>query len=306
MSEMEHLVNSNVVELQKASPMLPSSFDDTVKELSGMLVNELTSSMSERVWREALWTGANVVAASEGKITPHHYDARMEEFYRSTDAFVIETVVESQRPGKKEVMRRLVERIRRKIAEGEDQLNVLMLGDGSGGDTIFLAREFGRQLHLAYFDVPGSITFEFAMKRFARYGIRVEVLTHYDMIPRSSFDVLVSLEVLEHLPDPVRAVRDMRSFLKADGIALVTESFNGVKQQFPTHLASNLRFHGMQYVLFTRHGFFPTYMHGKPMEFIASRRVFTRLLVTHPKLAIRYVMSMFAGPLSRVKTNVLT
>jgi SAM-dependent methyltransferase len=173
-----------------------------------------------------------------------------------------------------------------------------MLGDGSGGDTILLAREFGSDLHLTYFDVPGSITFKCAMRRFARAEVKPEIITNYELIPKKKFDVLLSLEVLEHLPDPVRAAADMRLFLKPDGIALVTESFNGVKPQFPTHLASNFRFHGLQYLLFARQGFLPTYMHGKPMEFTPSERVFVSLLRLHPKLAVKHVLSMFWGPLS--------
>jgi SAM-dependent methyltransferase len=286
------------------APKLPATFQETVDELSELLQDQNVTSLAERVWREALSVGVNVVAASEGKITPHQYDAQMEQFYKTTDAFVIETVVESQRSGKRQVMERVIDRIHRKLQSAPDsELNVLMLGDGSGGDTLTLAAEFGARLNLVYFDVPGSLTFDFAMRRFSRYGVQVEIITEYNEIPKGTFDVLVSLEVLEHLPDPVRAVRDMRQFLRTNGIALITESFNGVKPQFPTHLSSNLQFHRNQYLLFTRQGFRPTYMHGKPMEFAPSEHVLSKLIVEHPKLAVRHILSMIWGPLILLRSK---
>jgi SAM-dependent methyltransferase len=285
---------------QQLQPVLaPGTFEQIVDELTDLLDGSTREIIAERVWREALAVGTNVVAASQGKITPHQYDSRMEDFYRSTDAFVIETIVESQRPGKQAVMQRIVERIRLKMASAAGPLEVLMLGDGSGGDTILLAREFGSDLRLTYFDVPGSITFQCAMKRFARAEVEPTIITSYEAIPKKRFDVLLSLEVLEHLPDPVRAAGDMRTFLKPDGIALVTESFNGVKPQFPTHLTSNLKYNGLQYVMFARQGFAPTYSHGKPMELLLVERVFSRLMRLHPKLAVKYVLSMFLGPLRK-------
>jgi SAM-dependent methyltransferase len=114
-----------------------------------------------------------------------------------------------------------------------------MLGDGSGGDTLAVWREFGEALSVYYFDLPGSRTFEFAMNRFSKYAVPCKILNKYEQIPRVHFDAVISLEVLEHLPDPNAAIYDMWGFLKPGGIALVTESFNGVQSRFPTHLYEN-------------------------------------------------------------------
>ena len=65
----------------------PGQFEQTVNELTDLLGGYAREAVAERVWREALSVGANVIAASQGKITPHQYDSQMESFYRSTDAF---------------------------------------------------------------------------------------------------------------------------------------------------------------------------------------------------------------------------
>ena len=132
----------------------------------------------------------------------------------------------------------IVEPIRLKmVSVATRPLEVLMLGDGSGGDTIILAREFGTDLHLTYFDVPGSVTFECAMKRFARAAVNPQIITGYEQTPKKYFDALLfSGSVLSSCLTYVkRATGDIKLFLKPDGIALCCHRiiYNGVKPQFP-------------------------------------------------------------------------
>ncbi len=156
-----------------------------------------------------------------------------------------------------------------------------MAGDGSASDTLALNAAFGSRVSLHYFDVPGSKTYDFAMRRLAANQVTPRLIEAYEAIPRDSFDVVISLEVLEHLPDPPAAVRDIGGFLKVGGICLVTESFYGVAPLFPTHLASNLRYGGLTRLLFLRGGMVRTFFNidgglwHRPTEYRKPARVST-------------------------------
>jgi SAM-dependent methyltransferase len=249
-----------------ALPQRPE-FDFIVREIS-----ELTGLPEEvvrqRVWDEALCVGSNVsAAAADFGVVPHVYDERMEQFYICTDAFIFETMVESCRSGKREILRHILDRLRLLLRGDGLSPSVLMLGDGSGGDTLAVWREFGEALSVHYFDLPGSRTFEFALKRFSKYAVSCKILTQYEQIPRVHFDAVISLEVLEHLPNPNAAIYDMWGFLKSGGIALITESFNGVQSRFPTHLYETQRFAGETAHMFARAGMCLSWQHDKLMEF---------------------------------------
>jgi SAM-dependent methyltransferase len=250
----------------QALPQRPD-FDFIVREIS-----ELTGLSEEvvrqRVWDEALCVGSNVsAAASDFGLVPHVYNERMEQFYIRTDAFIFETMVESCRAGKRAILNDICDRLRLLSNGASIPPSVLMLGDGSGGDTLALCKEFGEVLSVYYFDVPGSRTYEFALKRFSKYAAPCKILTEYGQIPGAHFDAVISLEVLEHLPNPNAAIRDMWGFLKSGGVALVTESFNGVQPRFPTHLYATQRFAGETAHMFARAGMCRCWQHGKLMEF---------------------------------------
>ena len=245
------------------------------------LVDELASvsgidreTLEMHVWKEALSVGANVrEEATAFGLAFHEYDARMEAFYRETAAFMIETVVESQRPGKQGVVRAILGRIRRTVERIGCPPKILMLGDGSASDTLAIWREFKEDVDLHYFDVPGSRTADMAQRRLALHGARFTTLNSYAGIPRNHFDMVISLEVLEHLPDPLAAIADMAEFTKIGATCLVTESFDGVSSKFPTHLRSNLKYAGRTPLLFLANNLLLTWynpereLRFRPMEF---------------------------------------
>jgi SAM-dependent methyltransferase len=177
--------------------------------------------------------------------------------------------------------------------------NVLMLGDGCGNDTLYLSRFFGSRLKLHYFDVPGSKTFEFAQTRFRENSVRVEVISARNALPPDSFDIVVCLEVLEHLPNPIEAIATIRQVLRTGGIALVTESFGSVSPNFPTHLRSNARFAGRTPLLFLERNLLLTFFNTnpwlcfRPMEFTKRERISVRerLRVIANRLVLRSLVT---------------
>ena len=258
---------------------LDTAFDAVVNEIS-----ELTgldkALVQRKVWAEALNNGVNVCEeARYYKVIPHIYDTSMEALYREGYGFIFETMVEGCRQGKQSVLHILTERIQAHAKSSNlESPKVLMLGDGCGSDTLHLVAALNHHLEPWYFDVGESKTFDFAQRRFRKRGIRVQVVQDVEDLPRSHFDVVVCLEVLEHLPKPSDAIATIERVLKIGGITLITESFSAFSSKFPTHLRSNLRFIGRSPFMFLGNNLHMTFFNTdpqlafRPTEFIRLRQ----------------------------------
>lgn len=258
----------------------PYSFNELVEEISDIL-EENKQIVQKKVWLEALNPGYNIKKdAINFGIEFHVYDQKMESFYRETSGFIFETLVEFCRAGKQEVLGRIRKRIDEYLKiNNNEKINVLILGDGVGSDTIYLYSFYKEYANFFYFDVPGSKTFDFAAKRFKKYQVDTKLITVYEDIPRNYFDVIISLEVLEHLPNPEESIRDISKWLKIEGIALITESFSAINPNLPTHLKSNFKYAGKTPFLFLRHNLLLTYYSNdsflllRPMEFAKKEKI---------------------------------
>jgi len=257
---------------------MPETFMELIDEIDEMTEIH-REEIKERVWNEALNPGWNVMNdATEFNIDFHIYNDKMENFYRESYGFVFETYLESIRCGKRRVMELIESRITEYLGRVNDrEIKILMLGDGIGCDLTRLYSEF-KQAKFFYYDVPGSKTYDFAIKRFQKYEIEVELINRFEDIPLEIFDVIVFLEVLEHLADPIEAIKNISNFLKMDGIILVTESFAEVNSKFPTHLKSNIKYAGRTPFLFHKSGLLLNYyskeelLSFRPTEYIKRRR----------------------------------
>lgn len=243
--------------------MIPMNYEAVVAEI-GRFAGLPEAEVRERVWREALVPGINIRnELPQFGVTPHRYDAAMQRLYREGVGFIFSGLVYWTHPQRQRWSQQAVERLRRR---GDPrQLRVLMLGDGTGNDSLLLAQQ---GFTVDYFDVPGSRTYEFAVARFRHYGVAgtaVRLITDYGQIPAESYDALLCFEVLEHLPDPPAAIRDQARFLKSGGLALITEAFGEVTAALPTHLADNIRYAGKTPQLYAAAGFGLTWYSTDPL-----------------------------------------
>ena len=206
-----------------------------------------------------------LVASAWQDADPHTQD-EVTSFYLTTDSYLYNLAADHscfERPSVLDVVKRRIER----RGSGQD---VLVYGDGIGTDSIAIAR--GNH-NVTYFDLPGKSA-EFARFRFQREGLdnRISVVDRPEDIPSGKFNAVVCIEVLEHVPDPIGVMKHLHRALKNGGVALITESFESIGPEFPSHLPENFQYAGKVHRMMEGLGFVNTYCNydpvNRPMEFM--------------------------------------
>lgn len=259
---------------------LPVTFQEIVTELvqfTGLPQPEV----EHRVWMQALDPGWNVIQdVKRFGVTPFQFDENMSRLYREGDGFIFDSLVFWARPERRLWIRHALSRIKRyaeQAAIPASNLKILMYGDGPGNDSIFLA---SCGLNVDYYEVPGSKTYDFAVKRFRHYGFwerSIKPVHDYRACLQAQYDVLLSFEVLEHLADPLTGIQEINNALKTGGIALITEDFGDLPAYLPTHLKSSAHHLGAAPFLFLKNGMVLSWYSRdelfKPFEFVKRERV---------------------------------
>ena len=114
---------------------------------------------------------------------------------------------------------------------------VLDFGAGIATASLEFARS-GYEVTIA--DVPGR-TLSFARHRFQRRGSScsvIEVTNDAPALPRE-FDVVISFDVLEHIPNAELMLKRLVRSLRVGGVALIVASFHD-DGDHPQHLPSNI------------------------------------------------------------------
>ncbi len=245
-----------------------NKYESIVSSINRVLDRSRKKVRSTLFW-EAVETGTTVRAAAEDfGLTPHVHDEKMQRFYEETDAFVFELVVGHMHDACKQIDARVIESVDQ-FAKGD---RVLCLGDGIGTDTLRFAED---GFDVTYFEFEGPSS-QFAHHRFTRAGVESDVEQIHELaeIPYGKYDVVINREVLEHVPNPPKVIKDIRNYLDEDGLAIITESFSRIEDRFPTHLASNRKYAGKTKQLFVKEGFtlIDSYPEGRPIVFRKTER----------------------------------
>jgi 2-polyprenyl-3-methyl-5-hydroxy-6-metoxy-1,4-benzoquinol methylase len=117
---------------------------------------------------------------------------------------------------------------------------ILDFGGGDGDMALKLVR---RGLNVEYCDVPGK-TMEFAKWRFNKYGFDIKCISSDEpnVVPiDGQYDVILCMDVLEHLVNPMAYCLEMYKHLYDRGIFITRPSFSH-DELHPMHLLENIKY----------------------------------------------------------------
>jgi SAM-dependent methyltransferase len=224
----------------KLPPSVPAYYqdEDKIVDWLSQLTNQSPKFVLSRLLDEHDNPGISVSEAMRRyKIEPYKWTDKLAEFYSQTDAFLYELILWNLNKRKRRMRRRIGKYLYRNIGQN---LEILMVGDGLGVDSVYLA-EAGHRI--TYFETS-ALTLAFAKKLFDEYAKDVKVLDDPNLIPNNSYDVVICLDVLEHVPDPPEFVKNITGYLKPNGHLIVHAPFYQIQPGTPTHLKSNRKYSG--------------------------------------------------------------
>ena len=196
-------------------------------------------------------------------VTPHQFDEAMLRLYHESEGFIYETLVAARSEIRSAKWRQIVRLLLGVYGVAVGSCKVLVYGDSVGSDSIYL-RRLGFDVY--YHDVDSTCS-RFAFYRFEKRGLHIKRFA--PGVEGQAFDVVICLEVAEHVPDPPALVAEIKQILKPDGLCFFSEAFALLQDRYPTHLRSNEAFAGCTDELFLRQGLYPCWrdVNDKPIVY---------------------------------------
>lgn len=229
-----------------------SYLDDAraITELIASVTNRAPDEVARLLKAEFRTPGITVAAEfSKRKLTRYAFTDGLERFYSESDAFIFESAVWNRNRIKAQMRRWIGQRLDQWKGARGDGLDVLCIGDGLGFDSAHFA---SRGHRVIYHEVPGPHE-QIARAVFEQAGQSVRVVTDQDEINSETFDAVVCLDVLEHVPDPPGFVKTLVDRLRPGGRLVAHAPFYMIHRAYPTHLKQNRIFSG-NLNLYTQHG----------------------------------------------------
>ncbi|MCA9021522.1 MAG: class I SAM-dependent methyltransferase, partial [Planctomycetaceae bacterium] len=114
-------------------------------------------------------------------------------------------------------------------------------GDGLGFDSLHWSKA---KHSVTYFEVSADC-YAFAEQVFLNNDAQqIQMIPSENELEPESFDVVMCLDVLEHVPDPTRLLLNINNWLKQDGLLIVHAPFFLIHPFYSTHLKSNQKYSG--------------------------------------------------------------
>ena len=218
----------------------PRPLDDVARAIE--IIAEVSGSsptvVMARLKKEHEDLGVNVREAMlRHRVPAYQFSELMREFYATTDAFLYETYCWNRYPLKQAMRNWIVAFLQRNFSR---PARVLSFGDGLGFDSAGLALA-GHDV--TYFDV-GNLSQAFSDRIFSDNQVQVARCHCIDDLHPESFDTVVCLDVLEHVPQPQHLVQQLSRSLKPGGFFIAHAPFWLLDKAVCTHLRDNLQFSG--------------------------------------------------------------
>lgn len=189
------------------TPLIPPLNDaNHLVELIAQITGRSKPEVVERLRREEASLGRAAREDLERRSLPSYvWSDELAQFYEQTDAFLFESLVWNVTAHKNLMRRWIAEFLLREFGR---PVHILMYGDGLGIDRFYLTQAGHR---VESFEVSQTCV-EFAEAIFATEGINVRIHRALAGLPSEHFDVLICLDVLEHVPDPPALFTEKRGF----------------------------------------------------------------------------------------------
>lgn len=160
----------------------------------------------------------------EGIIGKKITQDKVEEFYSDTESYLYDLVQYNyENPNYIQWAEDILNFCAR-LKKAKGDLKVLDFGGGIGSQLIALS--VMKDAELSYADIPGK-TFEYAKWRFNRRHLDVDMIDagKEDFLGEKTYDVVIALDVVEHLVDPKAAVEYLTRHITPDGCLIIVTSF---------------------------------------------------------------------------------
>lgn len=207
-------------------------------DLIARITGENKKNVTNKLLQEEKCLGWNVKTDLQARqLTPHIWSKDLAEFYASTNAFLYETSVWNRRPLKQEIRNWICNYLKTSFPQ---PLKILAYGDGLGFDSL----QWSQTRHeVTYFEVsPDCVAY--AQQVFKKNHAEIKMIQSIAGLEPDSFDVIICLDVLEHVPEPNSILTDFTNWLKTDGLLITHSPFFLVHPSYSTHLKSNQKFSG--------------------------------------------------------------
>jgi len=184
----------------------------------------------ERVEKEIDNTGINVAEAWNSK-QPKNKDEIL-KFYRETDSYIFDLLIEHNRPIREQLRKLILSKLK-----NYSRINsILDYGSGLGIDAKYFDRN---NYNVTAYELE-SKTANFSKFLIQNEKSNVKLVTSQDNL--SKYDAVICLEVLEHVTNPTETLSKIYSHLNQNGILILTESFEMVGLNYPSHLLENQKY----------------------------------------------------------------
>lgn len=218
--------------------VFPLTDNEKLVEFIAEVTGESLASVGKQLWDEEYDLGRYHRAdfAKHG-LQPHVWDERMDSYYRQLSVWLPSFAVWNRRPEKLKMRQWIGEFL---ASRTKAALRILTVGDGAGYDSLYLS-QCGHRVD--YWELSER-AIAFAEKIFRHEAQPVHIIRAESELTASSYDVIVCLDVLEHVPDPVPFVQQLASYLQPGGLFITHAPFFFVTYHCPTHLRCNRQFSG--------------------------------------------------------------
>jgi glycosyltransferase involved in cell wall biosynthesis/2-polyprenyl-3-methyl-5-hydroxy-6-metoxy-1,4-benzoquinol methylase len=181
-------------------------------------------------------------------VIPFHHSKEMENLYEKGNGFCIELAAAHDHHSRIKIAGFIILRLLTERQILGRVPTILAVGDGIGVDSIRLA---SAGFDVDYMDFEASVTSRVATENFRKFSERANenhgkiTVVDAKQVEGKKYDVLISLEVIEHVTDPHGFLSFLSQHLIPGGLAFISDCFSGIDDCFPTHLARNEKLSGL-------------------------------------------------------------